>query len=187
MRDLKRKGWDMARIGRKFGVSRERVRQITLLSWDEEYTLLKKFGMDNTYIKSLLGEKKDIVFRKYFTAIDESSLTSYKKDEIFSRITERYRTWDNFEDKCQGRERTREIVRARDNWTCQNRECGRFQVVGTRRFDIHHLGGLCGKLSRSYDPINTIKNLITLCHRCHLNLPEVRNKMIFAASKQNGI
>jgi len=77
--------------------------------------------------------------------------------------------------KLGGRERTREFVRQRDNHTCQS--CKKVWVEGMRRFDVHHLNGLCGKMSRSYDRMDTTYNLITLCHKCHFNHPEhSRNK-----------
>ena len=77
--------------------------------------------------------------------------------------------------KIDGRDRTRVVARIRDNHTCA--ECNRVWKLGERCFDIHHLDGLCGKLSCSYDKIDNIDNLITLCHKCHLNLDEVIEKM----------
>lgn len=65
-----------------------------------------------------------------------------------------------------GRDRNRELVRLRDNHTCQN--CRKKWVSG-RRFDVHHVNGMCGKKSLGYDSIKDCVNLITLCHRCHYN------------------
>lgn len=76
---------------------------------------------------------------------------------------------DNF---FTGRDRTREFVRKRDHYTCQNKSCNRIWGKGERRFDIHHLNGLCGKLSRKYDKISNLKGMITLCHKCHFNHSE---------------
>lgn len=70
----------------------------------------------------------------------------------------------------QGRDRTRELVRKRDNFTCQ--DCKKVWEIGMRRFDVHHLNGLCGKKSRGYDKVSDMKGLITLCHKCHFNRPE---------------
>lgn len=77
-----------------------------------------------------------------------------------------------------GRERTRYIVRRRDNYSCQNcgevrlpKECGKGKKF-KKSLDVHHLFGLCGKKSRLYDKTSEINNLITLCHRCHYNHPE---------------
>lgn len=70
----------------------------------------------------------------------------------------------------QGRDIVREKVRVRDNWTCQS--CLKKWEPGTRRFDVHHLNGLCGKKSKLYDRKEDMGTLITLCHRCHFNHPE---------------
>lgn len=74
----------------------------------------------------------------------------------------------------QGRERTRELVRIRDKRMCQ--DCRKKWIDGNRRFDIHHLNGLCGKRSRSYDKVSEMGGLITLCHKCHFNRPEHRQR-----------
>ena len=79
-----------------------------------------------------------------------------------------------------GRERTRMIVRLRDDFTCQ--DCKKFRTpdmaksTGKRLFDIHHLNNLCGKKSRKYDKVSEIDGLITLCHKCHFNRPEHTTK-----------
>ena len=81
----------------------------------------------------------------------------------------------NFDLKFQGRERTRELARIRDEHTCQM--CKKRWESG-RRFDIHHLNGLCGKRSMSYDKVADLPSLITVCHKCHFNLEDhagVRN------------
>lgn len=66
----------------------------------------------------------------------------------------------------EGRDRTRELVRVRDNHKCQS--CRRKWKLGERRFDIHHLRGMCGKKSRGYDRARDLKKLITFCHSCHM-------------------
>ena len=73
-----------------------------------------------------------------------------------------------------GRDFTREAVRRRDGYRCQI--CLRKWKEGERRFDIHHLNGLCGKKSKSYDQIKDAPGLITLCHKCHLRLDTNRGK-----------
>jgi hypothetical protein len=72
----------------------------------------------------------------------------------------------------QGRDRIRELVRIRDGHTCQG--CKRVWELGTRRLDVHHLGGLCGRLSKRYDRVDDGNVLITLCHRCHYNHHQFR-------------
>jgi hypothetical protein len=85
--------------------------------------------------------------------------------------------------KCQegmgGRDYFRELVRARDKHTCQ--DCGKKWEKGCRRFDVHHLdekmdgnGRKPGALK--YDKEN-MDRLITLCHKCHFNLPETRDRI----------
>lgn len=75
-----------------------------------------------------------------------------------------------------GIDRTRAIVRYRDNYQCQ--DCGAIRTPemskeqAKKQFDVHHLNGLCGKMSKSYDKVDSIDGLITLCHRCHFNRPE---------------
>lgn len=76
----------------------------------------------------------------------------------------------------EGRDRNREMVRIRDNYTCQ--DCSKKWIEGTRRFDVHHLNGLCGKKSRGYDSVSSLETMITLCHKCHFNRPEHRCKEI---------
>ena len=70
----------------------------------------------------------------------------------------------------EGRDRTREIVRMRDEFTCTS--CKKAWSDGERRFDVHHLHGMCGKNSRGYDSMKDISGMITLCHQCHFNHPE---------------
>jgi len=69
--------------------------------------------------------------------------------------------------KYQGKDRTRELVRIRDNQTC--RDCGKLWQDGQRKFDVHHLNGLCGKKTHNYDKLSEMVGLITLCHKCHYN------------------
>jgi len=79
-----------------------------------------------------------------------------------------------------GRDLIREKVRKRDNFTCQS--CFKVWEIGTRRFDVHHLNGLCGKKSRKYDKNKDIDGLITLCHRCHFNHPQHSKKLTIKLS-----
>lgn len=69
-----------------------------------------------------------------------------------------------------GREFVREQVRNRDKYKC--RACKKKWVEGTRRFDVHHINGLCGKKSRAYDRLEDMDTLITVCHWCHYHLPD---------------
>uniref|UniRef100_A0A6H1ZLT7 HNH endonuclease n=1 Tax=viral metagenome TaxID=1070528 RepID=A0A6H1ZLT7_9ZZZZ len=75
----------------------------------------------------------------------------------------------------EGRDFNREKIRIRDKHTCQI--CGIVWVENTRRFDIHYKD--CNKeKTRQYDNLKKeAENMITLCHKCHLNLSEHREAM----------
>lgn len=87
--------------------------------------------------------------------------------------------------KQEGREYTRNLVRIRDKWTCQ--DCGdkRTREWATKHnkrcHDVHHLNGLCGKKSRGYDRVADMDGLITLCHKCHFRRHDWRGneKVVF--------
>lgn len=83
--------------------------------------------------------------------------------------------------KFEGRDYVREQVRIRDERTCQ--QCGKVWMEGQRRFDVHHLNGMCGKKSRDYDQLSSMEGLITYCHKCHINLHPVRMRISEALRK----
>jgi len=71
-----------------------------------------------------------------------------------------------------GRDYIREKIRIRDKHTCQI--CKKKWRKG-RRFDIHHKD--CDKKkTRGYDSLKNEDNLITLCHKCHMNLEDHKIK-----------
>jgi hypothetical protein len=74
-----------------------------------------------------------------------------------------------------GRDYVRELVRLRDNRTCQ--KCGKVWQVGMRRFDVHHTMGMCGKNSRGYDKVAYIDKMVTYCHKCHLTMPHIKKRI----------
>ena len=73
-----------------------------------------------------------------------------------------------------GRDFLRECVRIRDNHTCQ--ECRKIWEKGKRRLDVHHLDPK-KESSREYELSKCFDEMVTLCHKCHLNLHSVREKM----------
>lgn len=78
--------------------------------------------------------------------------------------------------KLEGRSFLREVVRKRDNYTCQI--CGQKWVTGTRRFDVHHIDeSIEGEKAFVYKNNKDFEKMITLCHKCHLNLEQVRKKI----------
>jgi len=84
--------------------------------------------------------------------------------------------------KVGGRERLKELVRIRDKHTCQ--KCGKVWKEGMRKFDTHHIDEeIEGKLGLKYCNCKDMTKMVTLCHRCHLNLPVVRKKMLKAIKR----
>ncbi len=83
------------------------------------------------------------------------------------------------------RDRVRELIRIRDGRKCQH--CGFKWVEGTRRLDVHHLDefmeGKSAKLGAATWDRDHMDRMITLCHKCHLNLDSLRNKMKIAKKK----
>ncbi len=96
--------------------------------------------------------------------VQQILVTDYKKREVCKSFLNQP-VW-----RGQGRERVRFLVRERDNFTCQS--CEKKWKDGERQFDVHHLGGMCGKKTKSYDKKEDMDKLITLCHKCHFNHPE---------------
>jgi 5-methylcytosine-specific restriction endonuclease McrA len=86
---------------------------------------------------------------------------------------------ESFSPGSGGRDHVHELARCRDNHTCQ--KCGKVWVLGMRRLDVHHMDEEMDGKSRSkgilkYNRENLDK-LITLCHKCHLNLEVSRKRM----------
>jgi heterodisulfide reductase subunit B len=72
-------------------------------------------------------------------------------------------------------DRVREWVRIRDKRTCQ--VCLKVWKKPMRRFDVHHLDEAKESTrSTSWDIKNT-QRMVTLCHKCHLNLDSVNRKL----------
>lgn len=168
MTELYGLGLTLQQVGDRYGISRERVRQI----------------IHDIRPKRLLRQKIEIKELTTATVI-EGTCFSCKKN--LNRFAPRSHVFEFCEDcftkffvrksgsQVSGMDRTREIVRIRDHHTCQS--CGNVWVYGQRRFDIHHLNGNCGKFSTSYDSVLDIDGLVTLCHKCHMNLESVREKI----------
>ena len=119
---------------------------------------------------------RQIINKRYYI-IHESSCEACKKTFLKKDSHHKYCPYcSRLQKNLQGRERTRELTRVRDNHTCQS--CGLKWDENMRKFDVHHLNGNCGKYSKGYDRIKDISSLITLCHKCHMNLEEVKRKTV---------
>ena len=82
----------------------------------------------------------------------------------------------------EGKDRLKEMVRRRDNHTCQI--CLKKWRKGQRRFDVQQLDEeLEGKAGLIYKNWKNLDRQITLCHKCHLNLDSVKKKMSEARIK----
>ena len=79
------------------------------------------------------------------------------------------------------RDRVRELVRIRDDHTCQI--CGKKWKFGMRRLDVHHKDFDKEKTRACENYQKEKNNMTTLCHKCHLNLPEHRESMRVAQLK----
>lgn len=134
----------LAPVGKEFGISRERVRQIV----------------------------RRIKYKRITPIIMSKRITCFICRKILSGIRKKYCNRCCIENKLvKGRDLVRGMIRGRDNNTCQS--CGLRWRLGMdkKRLDIHHMGGDCGKKSRKYDSItDDLSKLITVCHKCHYNL-----------------
>jgi 5-methylcytosine-specific restriction endonuclease McrA len=91
--------------------------------------------------------------------------------------------------KLQGKDFLRELVRIRDKHTCQ--VCGLKWIGGkrkweknNRRLDVHHLiSEKEGKEGEIYRNNKDFENMITLCHKCHMNLHVVKEKVRIGKEK----
>jgi len=165
MKELRQKGLTYEEIGNIFKVSRQRIHQLV-----SGYRQLQSLSLEELIKRA---EKEKIKSKK----LRERIRIYLKLKEIRNkRIKTGYNTQGI---KLQGRDRIREIIRRRDNYTCQC--CGKIWQKGMRRFDTHHLD--CDK-EKTFQYDNWEKengNMITLCHKCHLNIEEHRGSM----QKQN--
>ena len=138
MKKMMEAGNSYTRIGKAFGVSRQRVHQIL------------------TGYKSPSQEPKKTHIPWGWSAKD-----GYTKEGIWKK-------------GMGGRDFLAEIVRNRDNYTCQI--CGKIWHEGERRLDTHHLDRN-KENDHSCENYKNFDEMITLCHRCHLNLDQVRSSM----------
>ena len=84
-----------------------------------------------------------------------------------------------------GRNYIRELVRIRDNHTCQ--KCFKVWENGKRRFDVHHtdpsLEGRSGERGIIKLDKQNLDNMITYCHKCHFQEHSVKQSIINGRKK----
>ena len=177
-----KQGLTYREIGKLYNISRQRVHQIATgyKSPASYIPYWKKIGLA-TEEQWLQLQKEKLKKRAILIQTQQAILERKKLKEIERENGIRADLHGIDNKKFQGRDLVREAIRKRDNYTCQI--CGKKWKRGKRRLDIHHLDGLCGKKSQAYDKAGDITGLITLCHKCHLNLDENRKKMSIANRK----
>ena len=133
---------------------------------------LKKEGFTVPEIAKKIGiSKSSIYFTLSHPLIFKKCIFDKCSKETMNKLCEKH----SYIGKISGRDFTRELIRSRDNHTCQI--CGKKWEEGTRRLDVHHKDNDKEK-TKQYDVYEKEKdNLITLCHKCHLNLPAHRKSM----------
>ena len=146
----------------------------------EAIKILVKNGYTYKWIAGLYGISPSCVSYSHTEKPKKPKIKSSR--EIIRTPIDRALTLGKFYadfSKMGGKDRTRELVRIRDNHTCQM--CGKKwrknKSFPMRRFDVHHLNGVCGKKSMAYDKVSEMDGLITLCHKCHFNHPEHSRKL----------
>lgn len=125
--------------------------------------IAKKFGVTRQAVSASLKYKYRRVLS--FCKICSAEITEWKRRSYCKN--------HSYLSEMSGRDFLRELVRIRDNLTCQF--CFKVWEEG-RKFDVHHLEKEL-ESNRTYKASKDMTGMVTICHKCHLNLPEVRAKM----------
>ena len=134
----------------------------------------KMYGISRQRVHQIVKEFKNPKPKKPYTKLDIMPKTKVKIDKLnIARITGM---------SSGSRDRVRELIRIRDNHTCQI--CGKVWKTWQRRLDVHHIDCVKEKTNQCDNYEKEKDNMITLCHKCHLNLPEHRQTMALAAEKK---
>lgn len=124
--------------------------------------IAKKFGVTHQAVAGLLKHKykRPIAYCKICSGL----ITGYKRYSYCQEHT--------YLAEVDGRDFLRELVRIRDKHVCQ--ECGKIWEKG-RKLDVHHTDEELEN-NRTYQASKDMENMVTLCHKCHMNLPQVKEK-----------
>ena len=125
------------------------------------------FGITPQRIYQIVRDIKDSDYKEHIYCV-------ICKKEIIAKRRNKYCQNHLYLGQMHGRDSLREKVRIRDNFTCQ--DCGKIWKRGTRRLDVHHEDREL-ESNRTYQASKDINGLITLCHKCHLSLPHIKEKM----------
>lgn len=169
---LRGEGTSLQDIGKIYGLSRQRIKQII----DRKDAEVILYIYECQKCKARESRNRQMNFSCINCLIKNRKEKKVTVNQIFKGEPE----W-----RMEGRENVRFKVRYRDNFTCQDckkvrtpqevhRHNKKFKTGKgkIKLFDVHHLGGVCGKKSRGYDNASAMDGMITLCHNCHYNHPE---------------
>lgn len=160
IQELREKAVSYKKIGELLGISRQRVHQILTgyispFAKRLEEEQKKRAAEAQKRVNALIVK---IIHKKIPKGVSLSSITGIHQGS---------------------RDQLRELIRIRDNHTCQL--CNKKWKKGKRRFDVHHNGDdIDGKTpDMTVDNLDrkNIDRMITLCHKCHLNLYMTTKKM----------
>jgi len=139
--------------------------------------IMKKLR-DNRYTYSQIGDLFGLTRQRVHQII--KSPTYAKNPDYIANEGVVYKYGKPIE--LEGKDYLKEIVRIRDNYTCQL--CGKIWKEGTRRLDVHHLNHLESQTeAMEYKNNKDLDQLITLCHKCHMNVPHHKKAMSEAIRK----
>lgn len=190
IKSLRERGKKLREIGDIFKCSGERIRQL-LLCENDTYKIYK-CEICNIDVKAYRVRNRCSNHSGKYKRIFNNCIICTKP--LLSKKNRKYCNKHNI--LMEGKDFLREKVRVRDKHTCQM--CGKIWIEGTRRFDVHHLD----EEAEGWDNRKTNKNkgsgksgiyqndkknfdrMITYCHKCHLNLDSVRNKMSLRGRKK---
>lgn len=163
---LRSDGVSVMKIGKKYGISHQRVVQIWARKFPGGYS-------KNTMYVPVPYSPKTINLPKKKRAEDHKIWTKERR-KLLGLPDGYVGTADG-----DGRNFIRELVRMRDEHTCQS--CGKMWEKGKRRFDVHHQDPeMEGKSSKrgiiKLDKEN-LNKMITYCHKCHFAEHSVRERI----------
>lgn len=144
--------------------------------------LADRYGITKQRVQQIvIGVRKEILpshnieLSKYETIEDYLTMRA-KNNHLLNPIMENIKDIDitkKTKMKSGSRDRFRELIRLRDNYTCQL--CGIKWTPDKRRLDTHHIfGDSIDSKAVGGDHLE----MITLCHKCHLNVDAYKMRNI---------
>jgi hypothetical protein len=117
--------------------------------------------------KNCRGNSKNIDY-----ALIKGKKHQHKRENYLTLCKSCHALYDDWGKKLphgkMGELRKKDIIRKRDNNTC--RKCGKIWIEGKRHFGVRHIYNY-DELYNNFEKEKN--NIITLCHKCIMNLPEI--------------